>query len=173
MGDSSPKQEIRPGWDRYFLDIAKVVASRSTCFRNKVGAVIAKDKAIISTGYNGSPKYQRSCQDIGFCYRDLNKIESGTRLETCRAVGSHAESNAIALAARNGAATSDATIYITGHSMVCNQCKAILANAGITRVVLEKPTGEIIEYFPIKDWTIHPIDQTLSNQNSTKNDSLK
>ena len=92
-----------------------------------------KDKSIVSTGYNGVPKYQKNCLQIGFCYRDKHKIPSGTRLETCRAVGSHAESNAVALAARNGHQTNDSTIYVTGHTMICNQCKALIANAGITR----------------------------------------
>lgn len=152
------QQPYRPSWDEYFLDIAKVVASRSTCFRNKVGAVIAKDKTIISTGYNGTPKYQKNCLEIGFCYRVDNQIPSGKQLETCRAVGSHAESNAVALAARNGHPTKEATIYIFGHTMICNQCRAILANAGINRVVLKKPDGTVEEWVPEKDWTVHPID---------------
>ncbi len=149
----------RPTWDEYFFEIAKAVSSRSTCFRNKVGAVIVKDKEIISTGYNGAPSYQKNCQELGYCYRDKNKIPSGNSLELCRAVGSHAESNAIVLAAKHGHSTNDATIYVVGHRYICNQCKAIIANAGIKRVLLKKPDGEIIEYFPERDWIVHPIDQ--------------
>jgi dCMP deaminase len=151
----------RPSWDEYFLNIAKVVATRSSCLRNKVGAVIVKGKDIISTGYNGAPQYQANCTEIGFCYRNKHQIKSGTQLELCRAVGSHAESNAIALASRNGSPTMNTTIYIIGHEFICNQCKAQIANAGITRVVLLNSKGEIIEYSPEKDWTLHPIDQVV------------
>jgi dCMP deaminase len=172
MSDSK-KQPHRPSWDEYFLDIARVVASRSTCYRNKVGAVVAKDKTIISTGYNGTPKYQKNCLEIGYCYREDNQIPSGKQLETCRAVGSHAESNAIALAARNGHPTKDATIYIIGHTMICNQCKAILANSGIIRVVLQKPDGTIEESSPEKDWTVHPIDLEYTSKDHKENMAKK
>jgi dCMP deaminase len=149
----------RPTWDEYFLNIARVVAQRSSCLRNKVGAVIVRNKDIISTGYNGSPQYQKNCLEIGFCYRDKHNIKSGTQLERCRAVGSHAESNAISLAARNGHSTDDSTIYIVGHNFVCNQCKALIANANITKVVQLKTDNTICVFYPEKDWCIHPIDQ--------------
>ena len=148
----------RPDWDSYFLNIAKVVATRSSCLRRHVGAVIVRNKDIISTGYNGAPANQKSSLEYGFCYRDKHNIPSGTRLEDCRAVGSHAESNAIVLAARNGHATAESTIYIDGHHFVCNQCKAMIANALIRRVILKTPNNEILEFFPEKDWTIHPVD---------------
>ncbi|HOV14456.1 MAG TPA: deaminase [Spirochaetota bacterium] len=149
----------RPSWDEYFLNIAKAVAERSSCLRNKVGSVIVRDKDIISTGYNGSPQYQKNCIEIGFCYRNTNNIPSGTQLERCRAVGSHAESNAISLAARNGHSTNKSTIYIVGHNFVCNQCKALISNANISRVVLLDTKGKILEYIPDRDWLVHPIDQ--------------
>lgn len=149
----------RPSWDEYFFNIAKVVSERSSCLRNKVGAVIVRDKDIISSGYNGAPKYQKNCIEIGFCYRNKNEIKSGTQLERCRAVGSHAESNAISLAARNGHSTKNSTIYIVGHNFICNQCKALIANANITRVLLLTPKDEVFEYFPDKNWTTHPIDK--------------
>lgn len=148
----------RPDWDNYFLNIARVVADRSSCLRNRVGAVIVNNKDIISTGYNGAPQYQKNCLEIGYCYRDTHKIPSGTQLEKCRAVGSHAEANAISLAARNGHSTNGATIYITGHNFVCNQCKALIANANIKRVVLQNLKGDITEWIPENDWTVHPID---------------
>ncbi len=146
-------------WDEYFINIAEMIATRSSCLRRQVGAVIVKNKDIVSTGYNGAPQYQKNCLEIGFCYRDLHNITSGTQLERCRAVGSHAESNAIALAARNGHSTSNSTIYIHGHEFVCYQCKAQIANANIKRVVLKKPNGEIEELLPERDWTVHPIDE--------------
>jgi dCMP deaminase len=148
----------RPNWDTYFLNIAKVVAERSSCLRNHVGAVIVRDKDIISTGYNGSPQFQKNCLEIGFCYRNKNNILSGTQLERCRAVGSHAESNAISLAARNGHSTNNSTIFIIGHNNICNQCKALIANANITKVVLLDTKGNLQEFYPSKDWAIHPID---------------
>src|SRR4030042_2779829 len=92
----------RPTWGEYFLPIPEVVSSRSTCFRNKVGAVIVREKYIVATGYNGAPQHQPNCQEVGYCYREKHQIKSGNQLERCRAVGSNAESNAIALAARNG-----------------------------------------------------------------------
>jgi len=150
---------VRPTWDEYFLEIAKTVSTRSACFRAHVGAVIVKDKDIISTGYNGAPTHQKNCYEIGYCYRDKHNIKSGTKLELCRAVGSHAESNAVVLAAKNGNSTNHATIYVYGHYFICNQCKAIIANAGIERVVLMNPDDKVEEYFPAKDWTVHPIDQ--------------
>jgi len=149
----------RPNWDEYFINIAKVVAERSSCLRNHVGAVIVRDKDIISTGYNGAPKYQKNCLEMGICYRNSHNIPSGTQLERCRAVGSHAESNAISLAARNGHSTKDATIYIVGHNTVCNQCRALISNANIIRVVQLKEDGKTAEYIPEKDWKIHPIDE--------------
>lgn len=150
--------EKRPTWDEYFIQIAETVSKRSTCYRNKVGAVIVKDKEIISTGYNGAPSYQKNCLEIGYCYRDKHNIKSGTSLELCRAVGSHAESNAVVLAAKHGHSTNEATLYIVGHKFICNQCKAIIANSGIKRVIMKTIEGEIKEFFPLEDWKIHPID---------------
>ncbi len=158
MAKNKSEKRIRPSWDQYFLNIAKVVATRSSCLRNQVGAVIVKNKDIVSTGYNGAPQYQPNCLEIGWCYRDKHNIKSGTQLEKCRAVGSHAESNAIALAARNGHSTNNATIYVYGHYFICNQCKAMIANANIKRVVIQTPDGKIEEFYPEIDWRIHPID---------------
>lgn len=149
----------RPDWDQYFINIARVVAERSSCLRNHVGAVIARNKDIISTGYNGAPQFQKNCLEIGFCYRNKNNIKSGTQLERCRAVGSHAESNAISLAARNGHSTDKATIYIVGHNIVCNQCKALIANANIIRVVQLDANGKVHVFKPKEDWKVHPIDE--------------
>ncbi len=160
----------RPDWDEYFINIAKVVAERSSCLRNHVGAVIVKNRDIISTGYNGSPQYQRNCIEIGYCYRDRHNIKSGTQLERCRAVGSHAESNAISLAARNGHSTDFAHIYIVGHTVVCNQCKAMISNANIKKVTLLTPSGEIHEFYPEKDWVVHPIDNEEKEQSCCKTD---
>ncbi|NHI91532.1 MAG: cytidine deaminase [Candidatus Lokiarchaeota archaeon] len=155
------KEEFtRPDWDDVFVDIAIDISRRSACFRNKVGAVIVRDgKYVVSMGYNGAPIHQPNCQEIGFCYREKNKIISGTQLEKCRAVGSHAESNAIAIAARLGQRTEGTTIYVVGHDVICDQCRALIANSGIIRVLHQKSNGirEIFE--PAKDWTRHRIDE--------------
>lgn len=149
----------RPSWDEYFLEMAKLVSTRSTCFRMKIGAVIVADKYVVSTGYNGAPAHQPNCAEIGFCYRDQNGITSGTELERCRACGSHAECNAVSIAARLGHPTAGATIYINGHNFICAQCKAIIANAGIVRVVHRMADRTVTEYIPARDWNVHPVDQ--------------
>jgi len=161
IANTKPTQPTRKSWDEYFLDIAEMVATRSTCFRNKVGAVIVRDKVIVSTGYNGAPTNQPNCLEIGYCYRDKYKIESGTQLERCRAVGSHAESNAVVLAARNGQSTTGATIYVVGHKFICDQCKAIIANAKIERVVMRKLDGQVEIIEPAVHWVVHPVDQKM------------
>ncbi|HOG76520.1 MAG TPA: deaminase, partial [Candidatus Marinimicrobia bacterium] len=77
--------------------------------------------------------------------------------------GSHAESNAVVLAARNGQATAGATIYVVGHQFICDQCKAIIANARIERVVMRKPDRQIEIVEPSVDWKVHPVDKQNSN----------
>ncbi|MFA5730740.1 MAG: dCMP deaminase family protein [Acidithiobacillus sp.] len=153
---NTPK--LRPNWNEYFLLLAFLASRRSSCFRSQCGAVIVKDNNVISTGYNGSPTYQKNCQEIGFCYRNDHHIKSGTQLELCRACGSHSETNAIALASKNGHSTNNTTIYIYGNSAICTQCKAMIANAGIKYVIYCTNQGKIYEINVEKDWTVHPID---------------
>lgn len=123
-------KESRIGVDEYFLKIAKVVAERSTCRRHDVGAVIVKDKQILTTGYNGAAAGLKDCLELG-CLRDELKIPSGTRQEICRAI--HAEQNAIIQAGLHGVEIADATLYCT-HSP-CIICAKMIANAKIKRVV--------------------------------------
>jgi dCMP deaminase len=120
----------RPDWDDYFLEIADVVAKRSSCVRRHIGAVIVRDRRIITTGYNGAPSGLKHCTEIG-CLRDQLNIESGTRHETCRAL--HSEMNAIIQAAQHGVSTKDATLYCTHQP--CSVCARMLINAGIVRIV--------------------------------------
>lgn len=124
----------RPGWDSYFMMIAGVAASRSTCLRRKVGAVIVRDNHIISTGYNGAPKGLPHCGEVG-CLRARLGIPSGERHEICR--GSHAEMNAIAQAAAVGTSTAGATIYCTHEP--CSFCTKAMINAGIKKLVYVHP----------------------------------
>jgi dCMP deaminase len=120
-------------WDQYFLTITRQVAERSTCARAKVGAVIVRDKNILATGYNGAPAGLPHCIDVGcLIYRSVNPY--GEEEENCfRTI--HAEINAIAQAAKNGASIRDAHIYIT-HSP-CIHCFKVLINTGIKRIVYE------------------------------------
>ncbi len=119
----------RPSWNAYFMEIAYLVSKRSTCLRRKVGAVIVRDKQIISTGYNGSPRRTRHCINLG-CMRKELGIKTGQHHELCR--GSHAELNAIVQAAAHGICTEGASIYTT--SEPCVFCTKALINAGISTI---------------------------------------
>ncbi|MGE4357210.1 MAG: cytidine/deoxycytidylate deaminase family protein [Candidatus Omnitrophota bacterium] len=125
------KKTKRPSWDDYFMEIAKLVASRSTCLRRHVGAVIVKDRHILSTGYNGTPKGITHCEVVG-CLREKLKVPSGERHELCR--GLHAEQNALLQAALYGISLKDATLYCTNQP--CIICTKMLINAGIKEVVI-------------------------------------
>ncbi len=124
------RTDRRPSWDEYFLRLAHLVASRSTCRRRGVGAVLIVDKHIISTGYNGAPRGLPHCLDIG-CLREEQGVPSGERQELCRAT--HAEANAIIQAAVHGVSTAGATLYCT--TAPCTVCAKMLINAGVVRVV--------------------------------------
>ena len=124
----------RPEWDVYFMMIASVAATRSTCLRRRVGAVIVKDRQIVSTGYNGAPKGLPHCDEVG-CLRTILSIPSGERHEMCR--GSHAEMNAIAHAAAAGVCTAGGHIYCTHEP--CSFCTKAIINASIERVVFLYP----------------------------------
>jgi len=120
----------RPAWDAYFMNIAHVASSRANCLSRQVGAVIVKDKQIISTGYNGTPKGVKNCGEGG-CPRCWGSAPSGTRLDECLCV--HAEENAIVQAACNGIGIQGATLYTT--FCPCLYCAKSIINAGIKRVV--------------------------------------
>ncbi len=120
----------RPSNDEYFMEMAQLVSSRSTCLRRRVGAVIVKEKRVLSTGYNGSPKGTKHCEELG-CIRVRMNVPSGTRHELCRGV--HAEQNAVTQAAYFGVSVDGATIYTTTYP--CSMCAKILINAGIREIV--------------------------------------
>lgn len=120
----------RPSWDEYFVSITKTVASRSTCLRRKVGAIIVKDKRILTTGYNGAPRGVKSCLEIGRCLREELKVPSGQRHEICRAL--HAEQNAIIQAAYHGVQIAGSVIYST--TQPCVLCAKMIINAGIQKI---------------------------------------
>lgn len=120
--ENKKEKYTRPSWDEYFMDIAKQVATRATCDRKHVGAVIVKDKVILSTGYNGSPRGMAHCDDIG------HEMVEGHCIRTV-----HAEANAIAQAAKNGVSIDGSTLYTTASP--CYDCFKLLINAGIKRIV--------------------------------------
>jgi dCMP deaminase len=123
----------RPTWEEYFMDITHLVAKRSTCLRRQVGAILVKDKMILTTGYNGAPSGLEHCLDIG-CLRDTLEIPSGERHELCR--GLHAEQNAIIQAAYHGVEIRGTTLYCTNHP--CIICSKMIINAGIERIIFEE-----------------------------------
>ncbi len=125
------KRPKRKGWDEYFLDIARLVAERSTCLRRKVGAVLVREKRILCTGYNGAPQGMKHCDQVG-CWRAQLKIPPGERIEICR--GIHAEQNALVQAATFGIPVSGATLYCT-HAP-CITCAKMLINAGVKEFVI-------------------------------------
>ncbi len=123
----------RPSWDEYFMDITLVVARRSTCMRRQVGAVMVKDKNILTTGYNGTPSGITHCNVTG-CLREQLNVPSGERHELCR--GLHAEQNAIIQAASQGVNISGSVLYCTDSP--CIICTKMLINAGIRKVIYLK-----------------------------------
>lgn len=120
----------RPSWDEYFIEITRQVATRSTCLRRQVGAVIVKDKRILSTGYNGAPRGFPHCAETG-CLREALHVPSGERQEICRSL--HAEQSAIIQAALHGVSVAGANLYTTHQP--CITCAKMIINAGICRVV--------------------------------------
>jgi dCMP deaminase len=124
----------RPSWDEYFMLLAKLAASRSTCLAFPVGAVIVKDRQILATGYNGSPSGSVHCTAQGYCYPGLSSCDASKTMPS-RSV--HAEANAIAQAAKHGIATDGASIYVTLEP--CLSCLKLIISGGIREVFYETP----------------------------------
>lgn len=120
----------RPSYDEYFMEMANVVSKRSTCLRRKVGALLVKDKHILSTGYNGAPKGLKHCSEVG-CLREELNVPPGERHELCR--GLHAEQNAIIQAAVFGISIKNSVLYCT--NTPCVVCVKMLINAGVKEIV--------------------------------------
>jgi dCMP deaminase len=129
----------RPDWDHYFMNIARVVASRSNCMKRKVAAIIVRDKRVISTGYNGTPRGTRNCNEGG-CPRCNGMAAPGTSLDEC--LCSHGEENAIVQASYHGVSLKDAVIYTT--FAPCLMCAKMIINSGIREVVynMDYPLNE-------------------------------
>ena len=148
---------MRPSKNEYYLNIAKQVAQRSTCFRAKFGAIITKDDQIIATGYNGAPRKTKDCLEKGYCLRDKLNIPHGQKYEMCVSV--HSEQNAIINAARAGVSLLGGDMYIYSEdkegnlidAFPCFICKKMLINAGLERVICSTKDGEY-KIFKVQDW---------------------
>ncbi|HHH80160.1 MAG TPA: dCMP deaminase family protein [Thermoplasmatales archaeon] len=147
----------RPEKDIYYLNIAKAVAQRSPCIRRKFGAIIVREDAIISTGYNGPARGSVNCDEVG-CLKEIMNLPSYTGYDYCPAV--HAEENALLNAARQGSKAMGGILYLYGEKLdgniveegrPCDRCKRALINAGIKQVITLKPDGNIKKY-KVSDW---------------------
>jgi len=151
---------FRPEKDQYYLDIARVVATRSTCLKVILGAIILKEDQIIATGYVGAPRKTKSSLEHGFCLRKKLNIPSGQQYELCRSV--HAEQNAIINAARAGVSLLGGNMYIYGetrdtgeviNAFPCFICKKMIINAGLNRVITSvKDNEKGYMAFTVEEW---------------------
>jgi len=124
----------RPSWDEYFMDLANTAAKRATCDRGRSGCVIVRDKHVLVTGYVGSPKGMKHCDEVGHLFKKVYHEDGSVTQHCVRTV--HAEQNAIAQAARRGIALDDSTLYCK--MTPCRTCAMLIINCGIVRVVCEK-----------------------------------
>lgn len=153
----------RPSWDQYFIDITRLVATRTTCLRRGVGAILVKDRNILATGYNGVPSGITHCGDAG-CLREKMKVPSGERHELCR--GLHAEQNAIIQAARHGTNIDGATLYCT--TMPCIICTKMIINAGIRKVVYREGYSDDLAREMITEAGIEVVQFVSDDNGETK-----
>jgi len=147
IGDEMMK---RPSWHQYFMEMAYLVAKRSTCLRRQVGAVIVKNNQVVSTGYNGSPKLIQHCAEIG-CLRGKLNIPPGERHELCRGV--HAEQNAIIQAAINGSSLHDAVMYCTNQP--CIICSKMIINAEIKNIFIAESYPDTLAQEMLEEAGLH------------------
>jgi len=162
--------------DKYYLNIAKEVATRGTCLRRNYGAVIVKNDEIISTGYTGAPRGRVNCCEIGKCARIENKIPSGERYEICRSV--HAEMNAIISAPRDKMI--DSVLYLYGWDVEnncekekpkpCTLCERMIINAGIKYVITPYEIIDVYKELVIKDNNLYRA--KLANEKQEKSNVL-
>lgn len=147
----------RPPKDQYYLNIAREVAQRSTCFRRKFGAIIVKDDVIVATGYVGAPRKTKDCFERGSCLRDQLGIKPGERYELCRSC--HAEMNCFLNAARSGTGVLAGDMFLYGedrngeriNALPCFVCKKMIINAGLNRVVCSTKNDNL-KIFQVSDW---------------------
>lgn len=164
-------KNFRPGADEYFLKIAMVVSERSTCLRRNNGAVIVKDKQVLSTGYNGAVSGAKDCLELG-CRKDQLKIPRGSGQEECRA--SHSEMNAIVQAAKHGTNIGGATIYST--LTPCMICARAIVNAGIKKYVTFSDYADKHEFLALFEEVgiefVKMSEPTFSKENALKRERV-
>jgi dCMP deaminase len=149
----------RPTIDDYFMQMAHLAATRSTCVRRAVGAVIVKEKRVLTTGYNGAPRGMAHCEEVG-CLREKLKVPSGQRHELCRGV--HAEQNAIVQAAYFGASIKGATMYITNSP--CSVCAKLIVNAGIAKIFYEDGYPDELALEVLREGGVEVVKFAASNR---------
>lgn len=150
--------------ENYYLDIAETVLARSTCRRQRYGALIVRDDEIVATGYNGAPRGRANCIDLGYCIQERRQISPAQRFDLCRSV--HAEANAIISAARS--ACIGGTIYLVGRDVTtgaliaqkepCTICRRMMINAGLSQMIVRQSGGRY-QVFHVQDWVFQ--DDTL------------
>ena len=124
---------MRPDWETYFMDMARLASKRSSCHRRAVGAVLVRDKQVLTTGYNGNPPEFEHCATMG-CIREMLNVPSGQHHELC--TGLHAEQNAIIQAAVTGISIAGATLYTT--TFPCVTCAKMIMAARISEVIYDE-----------------------------------
>jgi dCMP deaminase len=168
---------MRISKEEYYLEIAKAVALRSPCLRRKYGAIIVKNDAIVSTGYNGPARGSTNCEEVG-CIKEILNLPHYSGYDYCPAV--HAEENAVINAARNGNSVIDGTLYLYGidvktnkpvAGMPCPRCKRVLINAGIKEVVTIDESGNITKY-DVRSWIEEDKDNYLKIVEMAKKNQL-
>jgi len=168
---------MRISKEEYYLGIAKAVALRSPCLRRKYGAIIVKNDAIVSTGYNGPARGSTNCEEVG-CIKEILNLPHYSGYDYCPAV--HAEENAVINAARNGNSVIDGTLYLYGidvktnkpvAGMPCPRCKRVLINAGIKEVVTIDENGNVTKY-DVRNWIEEDKDNYLKIVEMSKKNQL-
>jgi len=168
---------MRISKEEYYLGIAKAVALRSPCLRRKYGAIIVKNDAIVSTGYNGPARGSTNCEEAG-CIKEILNLPHYSGYDYCPAV--HAEENAVINAARTGNSVIDGTLYLYGidiktnkpvAGMSCPRCKRVLINAGIKEVVTIDESGNITKY-DVKSWVEEDKNRYLDVVEKVKKNQL-
>lgn len=167
------KGKNRPSKDEYYLNIAKAVCKRSPCIRRKFGAIVVKDDAVVSTGYNGPARGVVNCLQVG-CLKDELDVPPYEGYDYCPGV--HAEENSIINAARQGTSVLGGKLYLYGQKFEtgevfegrpCDRCKRTIINAGIKEVVTKRPDGTILKK-DVSDWISEDTDNYLKELEKAK-----
>ena len=172
------KKWSRLSKDEYYLNIAKAVSARSPCIRRQFGAIIVKNDAVISTGYNGPARGVVNCMDVG-CIKNELDLPPYTGYDYCPGV--HAEENALLNAARHGSSVLDGTLYLYGQRFngdsltegrPCDRCKRAIINAGIKKVVTKSVDG-VIHKYKVSEWVKEDTENYLKKLEKAKEKKLK